>query len=783
MDSGATIPSSAAWAGCIATFKAAGVSASKLAYLAGAGQSVSLNSVSSVITVQVQDSNGNPVTTGATVGLSTSSTGGKFYSDSGGNNQITSLTISSGQSSGNFYYKDTMTGTPTLTAASTGLTSATTQFTITSGSSLSASSPLQISNNVISIPQANSSTNGYLASSDWNTFSNKQNALGSSPIFNGLTISGNAALSTLNITSGLTLDGNAGSSGQVLTSNSSGNAPTWQTVSGGGLVTVTPADLSGSGPLPSGWTIGGSQVLGNISGNSASIMGTIAHSQISDWSSATSTFVTSGSTVIFNSMTVSGSLSLGGFLSVNGALSITGAVATIRGNSLDDGSGNATVTGYICNDEYWHSYTNQDGSDFTDALHYHYFKDINGNPQTTGYIKLYDLTEGQGYNFVCLFGELFGGDPILVCSQHLGVEKDFIATGMLKSLEGEVVLSAGRYAPNWGPASQNPFIQLADMTYQTAPSYTPSHYMLEIRKAVANGTGDWATDHSYGQIWGWGDLACGNLVCNGNVTMAGGITLNGTVQLISENTNEISVRDTGGNVHNGVLDSGRVFCDTIQSLSSQVAVNSDMLLKTTHLVNYNQDWVLDKYQGSGRFWWRYNYNPGDVSSYFDLMNLDNSGTLSVAGNLYVGGLKWYNDGGYMRTGSSLVTNGTMTVTSNGGTGTSSSLYFDSNRCITQGSSLLAFKTNIETLDNASWIYNLRPVTFDWKDPKDAQVFGRQIGLIAEEVMPNAPLLTFNDYQTGQLRGVLYEKLAVPMLAELKKLRADVDQLKAKLASA
>ncbi len=201
-DSGGTSGTSSLWVGCMATFKASSSgTASKLAYTAGAGQSVNVGSVSSVITVQVQASNGNPVTSGATVGLSTSSSGGSFYSDSGGTNQITSITISSGQSSGNFYYKDANAGTPTLTASSTGLTSATTQFTITSSGSLSASPPLQLSGNVISIPQANGSTNGYLASSDWTTFNGKQNALTASPTFAGLTLTG------------------------ILNSNASGSAP------------------------------------------------------------------------------------------------------------------------------------------------------------------------------------------------------------------------------------------------------------------------------------------------------------------------------------------------------------------------------------------------------------------------------------------------------------------------------------------------------------------------------------------------------------------------------
>ena len=41
----------------------------------------------------------------------------------------------------------------------------------------SASSPLSITSNVLSISQATTSTNGYLSSTDWNTFNGKQNAL------------------------------------------------------------------------------------------------------------------------------------------------------------------------------------------------------------------------------------------------------------------------------------------------------------------------------------------------------------------------------------------------------------------------------------------------------------------------------------------------------------------------------------------------------------------------------------------------------------------------------
>ena len=101
-------------------------------FTAGAGQSLFAGQVSNVVTVQLRDQYGNPVTSGVTVGLSSTSGGGKFFSDSAGAHQITSVSIVSGSSMGSFYYSDTVADSPTLTASSTGVTSATTVFTITS---------------------------------------------------------------------------------------------------------------------------------------------------------------------------------------------------------------------------------------------------------------------------------------------------------------------------------------------------------------------------------------------------------------------------------------------------------------------------------------------------------------------------------------------------------------------------------------------------------------------------------------------------------------------------
>jgi hypothetical protein len=106
--------------------------ATQLVSTAGTSQSITTSTVSSVITVQLEDANGNPVpaTSSVTVNLATSTTTGTFWSTSAGTTKITSVTIASGSSTASFYYSDTAAGSPVLTASSTGLTSATTTFTI-----------------------------------------------------------------------------------------------------------------------------------------------------------------------------------------------------------------------------------------------------------------------------------------------------------------------------------------------------------------------------------------------------------------------------------------------------------------------------------------------------------------------------------------------------------------------------------------------------------------------------------------------------------------------------
>jgi hypothetical protein len=100
---------------------------------------------SSQITSQTQNGGGSAANQAAvrSLTLSSNSTGGKFFSDAGCTTQVNSVTIGAGSSTANFFYSDTSIGTPLITVASTGLTSAT-QTEVETG--------LRFSNTALSVP-------------------------------------------------------------------------------------------------------------------------------------------------------------------------------------------------------------------------------------------------------------------------------------------------------------------------------------------------------------------------------------------------------------------------------------------------------------------------------------------------------------------------------------------------------------------------------------------------------------------------------------------------------
>lgn len=158
--------------------------------------------------------------------------------------------------------------------------------------------------------------------------------------------------------------------------------------------------------------------------------------------------------------------------------------------------------------------------------------------------------------------------------------------------------------------------------------------------------------------------------------------------------------------------------------------------------------------------------------------LSTAGTLTIAGNLYICGRYLYDDGTYLRSASAFVCDSSLTVATLVNTTTTGPLYVNANHTLGYNGSSKRYKENIEDLINTEWIYNLRPVAFDWK-AEDRKAEGRQMGLIAEEVIEINPQLVWNDKE-GLPEGVHTEFLITPMLIEMKKLRAEVDNLRSQI---
>jgi hypothetical protein len=96
-----------------------------------AAQTLTAGVASGTVTLQLKDAFGNIAkagTAGLAVTFTSSSTAGSFLDTS--NNPITGLTVAAGASTASFKYKDTVAGTPTITAAATGLTAATQKETV-----------------------------------------------------------------------------------------------------------------------------------------------------------------------------------------------------------------------------------------------------------------------------------------------------------------------------------------------------------------------------------------------------------------------------------------------------------------------------------------------------------------------------------------------------------------------------------------------------------------------------------------------------------------------------
>ena len=127
-------------------------------------------------------------------------------------------------------------------------------------------------------------------------------------------------------------------------------------------------------------------------------------------------------------------------------------------------------------------------------------------------------------------------------------------------------------------------------------------------------------------------------------------------------------------------------------------------------------------------------------------------------------------------------------------GSTRDLYIQSTGKIGYISSIRNSKTNITDLSDVSWIYDLDPVSFNYKDVEEvrakdgtkSEVYADthsselEYGLIAEDVETVNNELVF--YNGDDLAGVHYKKLIVPMLKTIQDQKELIDALTARVTA-
>ena len=103
------------------------------------------------------------------------------------------------------------------------------------------------------------------------------------------------------------------------------------------------------------------------------------------------------------------------------------------------------------------------------------------------------------------------------------------------------------------------------------------------------------------------------------------------------------------------------------------------------------------------------------------------------------------------------------------------------------SSIRASKKNIQNVSNIDWLYQLNPVTFNYRKKDENRNYTEEIydeltyGLIAEDTQPIAEfLINYDDSNSNkEMIGIEYMKLITPMLKAIQELSAKVSLLENK----
>jgi hypothetical protein len=341
-----------------------------------------------------------------------------------------------------------------------------------------------------------------------------------------------------------------------------------------------------------------------------------------------------------------------------------------------------------------------------------------------------------------------GHSPLLATDQGFVVKKDLAAGGFLSTQQGEVWIGHGRH-----DSTDVPKIILMHSGYET----------LYLRKLVGTSVAQ-SANLNIGKL----EVQSTNNVF---AVTAGDNGVNQDTYLVPQNPSQ-------GGLGLGTVaypfkwvDATYVYTNNISSLSGG-AISVHVALDSNSVIH-----------GGG--------SSGDAFKVGDdiyIVDVNNANRLSLQGaqsrtqagiQFGSGGMWLYRDSAYLRCSSGLIVDGYIVAASWANTTQYGPLYRNASGQIGYNTSALRFKDNISDEEDCSWLYKLRPVTFDWKDQQRKQEEGRQLGLIAEEVNELYPQLVFHDSE-GKPEGVHYEWLGVPLIVEMKKLRNRVEALENQL---
>lgn len=249
------------------------------------------------------------------------------------------------------------------------------------------------------------------------------------------------------------------------------------------------------------------------------------------------------------------------------------------------------------------------------------------------------------------------------------------------------------------------------------------------------------------------DVTAGRAVSCSNFTYTG--TLTGSTGILNIGANQI-YKDASGNVGLGLVPSGTFRLQTDGSIYSG-----------THFLATNSS-IRNTSSTGNTIFFDSGVGAGSTGGDFNFRS-----TASFTSRLYINGI----NGQITAAGVYAATVGV----------TNRDVFVDDTGLLGYVPSIRASKTNINDLGDVSWLYSLRPVSFNYRKRDEDGAYTDEaetpleFGLIAEEVEAISPELVFYDQTENgpELRGVSYSKLIVPILAELQALRARIAALESK----